>query len=102
MQLVLADHAVSESVSWPRPEVGVLRGRRSLLLVHAADGEVTVTVEGRRRRLGPYEVRYVPVRARPPAVRALIPGAPKTGRCLRVRLVPRPTPAATLSWGRTT
>jgi Glycosyl hydrolases family 39 len=110
VQIVLADHAGAESVSWPHPEVGVLRGRRSLLLVHAGDGEVTVTVEGRRRRLAPYEVRYVPVRARPLAVRALtalaavlLPRASKTGPCLRVGPVPRPASAEALSRrGRTT
>jgi hypothetical protein len=92
VQSVLADHAASGSVSWPVAEVGLLRGRDSLLLVHTADGDVTVTVEGHRLRLGAYEVRYLRLAPRPLAGRALsalaavlVPRAPKASQCLRLR-----------------
>src|SRR6266511_3136689 len=104
VQSVLADHATSRSVSWPAPEVGVLRGRDTLLLVHAADGDVTVAVEGHRLRLGAYEVRYLHLPPRPLVFRALsalaatlLPRAPKTGQCLR--LARGPTPGVAPSWG---
>jgi hypothetical protein len=92
VQSVLADHAASTSVSWPVADVGLLRGRNSLLLVHTADGDVTVTVEGHRLHLGAYEVRYLRPAPRPLVRRALsalaaalVPRAPKASRCLRLQ-----------------
>jgi Glycosyl hydrolases family 39 len=61
MQRVLADLSSFEPVSWPRPDLGVLHGRHALLLVNSGKHDVTITVEGRQARLGPFEVRLVPM-----------------------------------------
>jgi Glycosyl hydrolases family 39 len=60
MQSILADRAAAQPVSWPRAEVGVLRGRDAVLVVNAGDADITVTINGTRLRLGAYEVRYAP------------------------------------------
>jgi len=60
LQGVLADLSAFDPVSWPRPDVGILHGRHALLLVNAGGSDLMVTVEGRRVRLGAYEVQYVP------------------------------------------
>jgi Glycosyl hydrolases family 39 len=59
IQRILADGAAAEPVTWPRAEVGVLRGRDAALLVNVGDSDITVTVDGTRLRLGAYDVRYV-------------------------------------------
>ena len=106
VQHVLADHAGSGSVSWPRPDVGILRGHRSLLLVHVDDGDATVEVDGHWLRLGAHEVRYVSVPPRPLVATALtaiaklattlVPRPPATGQCMRLprRTAPAPPPGA--------
>jgi hypothetical protein len=101
LQQVLADRASADPVSWPQPEVGLVRGRQALLLVHTEDGQADVDLAGRRLRLAPYEVRYVQLRPRSPAGPAL-PDAPPTSprqaaaasRCLRPMLVPHQFDAA--------
>jgi Glycosyl hydrolases family 39 len=102
-QLVLADGAGPAWVSWPRPDVGLLRGHRTLLLVHLGGGDVTVEVDGRPLRLGPHEVRYLVVPPRPLGARVLtalrgmadilVPRPSETSRCLRVTRDPVPQAA---------
>jgi hypothetical protein len=111
-QLVLADGAGPGWVSWPSPDVGVLRGRRTLLLVHLGGGDVTVEVDGQRLRLGPHEVRYLVVPPRPLGARfrtalremadALVPRPPKTSSCLRLTRDPVPEAARSTPAGRAT
>ena len=62
LQQVLADRAGPDPVSWPVPELGLVRGREGVLLVHTEDEPIDLEMQGRPLRLGPYEVRYVPLR----------------------------------------
>ncbi|MEV6925030.1 hypothetical protein AB0M46_11090 [Dactylosporangium sp. NPDC051485] len=67
LQQVLADRAGDNAVTWPAPELGLVRGRTALLLVHLGTGRIEVKVQGRSLWLEPYEVRYVPLRTDQPA-----------------------------------
>jgi hypothetical protein len=90
LQQVLADRAETDSVSWPVPELGLVRGRHALLLVHTTGGQITAEVQGRPVRLGAYEVRYVPLRSGRPADLALpvtskpSPAVTPADQCLRL------------------
>lgn len=82
MQRMLADLDTGDPVSWPVPDVGVLHGRRELLVVNTADREVEVRVRGLRLRLAQYEVRHVPLpEDAPPAAPAW--WTPALDQCLR-------------------
>lgn len=61
LQQLLADRTGADPVSWPVPELGLVRGRAGVLLVHTEDAPIDLEVQGRPLRLGPYEVRYVPL-----------------------------------------
>jgi hypothetical protein len=74
LQQVLADRAEEDPVSWPVPQVGVVRGQHALLLVHTEAGSAKVTLQGRPLTLGPYEVRYVTLPTGPATVQ--VPGDP--------------------------
>jgi hypothetical protein len=78
-QQVLAEPA-DDLVSWPVEQVGVLHGQHAFLAVNTKDAPVPVRVQGLQLRLGPYEVRYVPL---PPGT---APAPPNwwqpTDRCL--------------------
>jgi hypothetical protein len=94
LQQVLADRATADPVSWPLPEVGAVRGRHALLLVHTADALITVNVWGQRLRLAPFEVRYVRLpdtaSANPPQASSIVrPVETVPGRCLRPAPVPQ-------------
>lgn len=111
MQSILADRAAAEPVTWPRAEVGVLRGRDAVLAVNVGDTDITVPVNGTRLRLGAHEVRYAPG-LESPAFRAAragryglvfsvlqaitLPPRPNTDRCLR--MPPRGTSKAGTAW----
>ncbi|MGI5240388.1 GH39 family glycosyl hydrolase [Dactylosporangium sp. CA-139066] len=86
LQQVLADPARDEAVTWPVPELGLLRGRSALLLVHLGTSRIEVTVQGRSLPLEPYEVRYIPLRTDRPADFALAvqpaPAAAPADPCL--------------------
>jgi Glycosyl hydrolases family 39 len=99
MQSILADRAATEPVTWPRAEVGILRGRDAVLAVNMGHADITVPINGTRLRLGAYEVRYAPGLGSPAfrAARAGRYGAvfsllqtitvrsrPDTDRCLRM------------------
>jgi hypothetical protein len=98
LQQILADRAETDAVSWPVPEMGVLWGRNALLLVHMQEAKIEAEVQGRPLRLGPYEVRYVPLQPGRPADLALpvepapSPAAAPADRCLRL------TPASVQPW----
>jgi hypothetical protein len=62
LQQVLADRVGDDAVAWPAPELGLVQGRKALLLVHLGNGRIEVEVQGRPLRLEPYEVRYIPLR----------------------------------------
>jgi hypothetical protein len=82
MQQVLADSVDGDPVSWATADVGVLHGRRSLLLVNTADHSVAVRVRGESLTLHPYEVRYTPLPSdTPPAPPQW--WTPAIDRCLR-------------------
>jgi hypothetical protein len=91
LQQVLADRVTDDAVAWPAPELGLVRGRTALLLVHLGNGRIKVVVQGRLLRLEPYEVRYMPLRPDRPAEFALpvdpASSAAPTDPCLA------PTPA---------
>lgn len=88
LQQVLADRAGTDPVSWPVPELGLVRGRRALVLVHTTEGQLGAEVQGRPVRLGAYEVRYVPLQSGRPADLAVpvasipSPDVPAADRCL--------------------
>lgn len=90
LQQVLADRTGTDAVSWPVPELGLVRGRQGVLLVHTEDDRIDLEVQGRPLHLGPYEVRYVPLRTDTP-VEFTFPVAPgpstpavPAGQCLRL------------------
>lgn len=87
LQQVLAGRAGPDAVSWPAPELGLAWGREGVLLVHNAGDRIDLQIQGRPLNLGPYEVRYLPLRAGTP-VEFAVPGpsahtAP-AGQCLRL------------------
>ncbi|MDZ5443013.1 hypothetical protein U2F26_09765 [Micromonospora sp. 4G57] len=100
LQQVLADRAGPDAVSWPVPELGLVRGREGVLLVHTEDDRIDLEVQGRPLRLGPYEVRYVPLRTDTP-VEFTFPVAPGSSApavpgamCLRPAAAATPLPEA--------
>jgi hypothetical protein len=92
LQQVLADQVGDDPVSWPVPEVGVVRGRHALLLAHLQEGQIDINVQGRPLRLEPYEVRHVPLRPGRPTDLTVLPGpapslaATPADQCLRLPL----------------
>jgi hypothetical protein len=98
LQEILADRAAADLVSWPVPDVGMIHGRDAVLLVHTADGQVEVAVQGRPVRLGPYEVRHVSVPQAPPGdvQPPTVPASnPTEDQCLRLPPQPAsPQPAS--------
>jgi glycosyl hydrolase family 39 (putative alpha-L-iduronidase) len=85
LQQVLADRVAPDPVSWPRLDVGVIRGRNEVLLVHTGGGPVDVELAGQALRLAPYEVRYLPMPgdlAIPAASTPSVPAMTAVDRCL--------------------
>ncbi|MER7274508.1 hypothetical protein ABT369_08635 [Dactylosporangium sp. NPDC000244] len=71
LQQVLADRAGDNAVTWPMPELGLVRGRTAMLLVHLGASRIEVKVQGRSLWLDPYQVRYIPLQTDRPADFAL-------------------------------
>lgn len=103
LQQLIADRSSADPVSWPIPEVGLMRGRHALLVVNTGAGQVSIEAAGRRLRLAPYEVRYevryvsLPAGAPTgPAVPVASPAVTAAQRCLWP--VPLPQQISSPEW----